>query len=165
MKRNYTNLFYAVLLLTSLSFAGEIRLKNYAKNTSLNFRHDHGGSDQYYYVESIGAGACVFDYDGDGILDVYFPQGAPLPGWKKKTLLENKLYRNDGNKWIDVTQDAGVGDRGYGMGCACGDYDNDGAIDLYVTNFGKDTFYRNNSDGTFTDITDEIGIDLSLIHI
>ena len=159
MKRNYTNLFNAVLLLTSLSSAGEIRLKNYAKNTSLNFRHDHGGSDQYYYVESIGAGACVFDYDGDGILDVYFPQGAPLPGWKKNTLLENKLYRNDGKKWIDVTQDAGVGDRGYGMGCACGDYDNDGAIDLYVTNFGKDIFYRNNNDGTFTDITDEIGID------
>ena len=78
--------------------------------------------------------------------------GAPF--WlEEKTLLENKLYRNDGNKWIDV-KDAGVGDRGYGWG-ACGDYDNDGAIDLYVTNFGKDTFYRNNSDGTFTDITDD----------
>ena len=75
MKRNYTNLFYAVLLLTSLSSAGEIRLKNYAKNTSLNFRHDHGGSDQYYYVESIGAGACVFDYDGDGILELLISHG------------------------------------------------------------------------------------------
>ena len=156
---NYKHFLSLVLFVFSISFAREINLKNYAKQTSLNFGHDHGGSDQYYYVESIGAGVCVFDYDGDGILDVYFPQGAPLPGWNKKTLLENKLYRNDGKKWIDVTQDAGVGDRGYGMGCACGDYDNDGAIDLYVTNFGKDIFYRNNKDGTFTDITDEIGID------
>ena len=162
---NYKQFLSVLLFLISISFAREISLKNYAKQTSLNFRHDHGGSDQYYYVESIGAGVCVFDYDGDGILDVYFPQGAPLPGWNKKTPLENKLYRNDGKKWIDVTQDAGVGDRGYGMGCACGDYDNDGAIDLYVTNFGKDIFYRNNKDGTFTDITDEVGIDLSLIHI
>ena len=88
MKRNYTNLFNAVLLLTSLSSAGEIRLKNYAKNTSLNFRHDHGGSDQYYYVESIGAGACVFDYDGDGILDVYFPQGAPFLAGRKRLYLK-----------------------------------------------------------------------------
>ena len=156
---NYKHFLSVLLFLISLSLAREISLKNYAKQTSLNFRHDHGGSDQYYYVESIGAGVCVFDYDGDGILDVYFPQGAPLPGWNKKTPLENKLYRNDGKKWIDVTQDAGVGDRGYGMGCACGDYDNDGAIDLYVTNFGKDIFYRNNKDGTFTDITDEVGID------
>ena len=111
---NYKHFLSVLPFFISLSFAREISLKNYAKQTSLSFRHDHGGSDQYYYVESIGAGVCVFDYDGDGILDVYFPQGAPLPGWNKKTPLENKLYRNDGKKWIDVTQDAGVGDRGYG---------------------------------------------------
>jgi len=155
--------FYSLMffMLISLCLGQDIKLKDIAKQSSLNFTHDHGGSGEYYYVESMGSGVCVFDYDNDGDLDAYFPQGSPLPGWNKKIKLENKLYRNDGLEWKDVTLDAGIGDVGYGMGCACGDYDNDGAVDLYVTNFGRDVFYRNNNDGTFSDITDEVGIDNS----
>ena len=160
MKDNgHTFLSLIFLMLVSMSTGQDIKLKDQAKNRSLNFTHDHGGSGKYYYVESMGAGICVFDYDNDGDLDAYFPQGSPLPGWDKKITLENKLYRNDGAEWKDVTIEAGVGDSGYGMGCACGDYDNDGSIDLYVTNFGRDVFYKNNSDGTFSDITDKVGID------
>ena len=155
----FSSLMYFIFI--SLCLGQDIKLKDIAKQSSLNFTHDHGGSGEYYYVESMGSGVCVFDYDNDGDLDAYFPQGSPLPGWNKKIKLENKLYRNDGLEWKDVTLDAGIGDVGYGMGCACGDYDNDGAVDLYVTNFGRDVFYRNNNDGTFSDITDEVGIDNS----
>ena len=162
MKANghtFSSLMFSMLI--SLCLGQNIKLKDIAKQSSLNFTHDHGGSGEYYYVESMGSGVCVFDYDNDGDLDVYFPQGSPLPGWNKNVKLENKLYRNDGLEWKDITLDAGIGDVGYGMGCACGDYDNDGAVDLYVTNFGRDVFYRNNNDGTFSDITDEVGIDNS----
>ena len=81
-----------------------------------------------------------------------------MPGWDRKIILENKLYRNDGNKWTDVTEMAGVGDKNYGIGCACADYDNDGDTDLYVTNYGPDVFYNNGGDGTFTDVTLDVGI-------
>src|SRR5207237_3993998 len=71
----------------------------------------------------------------------------------------NRLYRNNGNgTFTDVTEKAGVQGRGYGMGVAVGDYDNDGHSDLYVTNFGKNILYHNNGDGTFTDITDKAGV-------
>ena len=73
-------------------------------------------------------------------------------------ILENKLFRNENGRWKDVTSEAGVGDRSYSMGCACGDVDNDGDVDLYVTNFGQDVFYRNNGNGTFTDVSSEVGI-------
>ena len=116
----------------------------------VTFVHDHGGTDQRYYIETIGAGVCLIDYDNDNDLDIYFCQGSPLPRWDKDVILENKLFRNDNGQWKDVTSLAGVGDRSYSMGCACGDIDNDGDTDLYVSNFGNDVFYRNDGDGTFT---------------
>lgn len=151
-------LFFIVCLLSS-GITQTLEFNDLAEEQLLDFLHDHGGSGEYYYIESMGSGICLFDYDNDGDLDAYFPQGAPLPGWKKNRVLENKLYRNDNLKWTDVTEKAGVGDRSYSMGCACADYDNDGSTDLYVTNFGKDVFYHNNGDGTFKDITSESGIE------
>ena len=133
--------------------------KDVADIQLLNFVHDHGGTGEYYYIESMGSGVCLFDYDNDGDLDAYFLQGASLPGGDKEITLENKLYRNEGKIWIDVTEKAGVGDQNYGIGCACADYDNDGDTDLYVTNYGPDVFYRNNGDGTFIDVTLKVGID------
>ena len=128
----------------------------------LSFIHDHGGTDQRFYIETIGAGVCLFDFDNDEDLDLYFCQDSPLPGWDKDLELENKLFRNDNGQWTDVTSVAGVGDRSYSMGCGCGDIDNDGDVDLYVSNFGNDVFYRNDGDGTFTDVSDEVGINNTL---
>ena len=145
--------------LLSIGWAQSLVFKDVADNQLLNFVHDHGGTGEKYYVETMGSGVCLFDYDNDGDLDAYFLQGAPLPGWDKEIILENKLYRNDGKKWMDVTDEAGVGDKNYGIGCACADYDNDGDTDLYVTNYGPDVFYHNDGDGTFTDVTLDVGID------
>jgi hypothetical protein len=105
----------------------------------------------------MGSGVCLLDYDNDGDLDIYFTQGAPLPGWKGTQPLTNRLYQNNNGQWIDVTDEAGVEDSSYSIGCACGDVDNDGDTDLYVTNFGSDVFYINNGDGTFLNRTRSSG--------
>ena len=145
--------------LLSNAWTQPLVFKDVSDNQLLNFVHDHGGTGEYYYIESMGSGVCLFDYDNDGDLDAYFLQGASLPGGDKEIILENKLYRNEGKIWIDVTEKAGVGDQNYGIGCACADYDNDGDTDLYVTNYGPDVFYHNNGDGTFIDVTLKVGID------
>ena len=102
----------------------------------------------------MSAGLALFDYDSDGDVDIYFLNGAPMPGTKVDVVPRDALYRNDGNwKFTDVTDQAGVGDAGHGMGVAVGDYDNDGDPDIYVNNFGPNVLYRNNGDGTFADVT------------
>ena len=139
-------------------FANEITFKDESESQGLLFSHDHGGSGEKYYVETMGSGVCLLDYDNDMDLDIYFCQGVPLPGWNKSIQLENKLFRNDGGTWTEVSQSAGVVDQSYSIGCACGDVDNDGDTDLYITNYGLDIFYINNGDGTFSDHTDESGL-------
>ena len=112
-----------------------------------------------YFPEIMAGGVCLIDYDRDGYLDVYFVQGGRIVG-PRDNVPGNRLYRNDGRgSFIDVTAETGVGDRGYGMGCACGDFDNDGWTDLYVTNVGANVLYRNNGDGTFVDVSRAAGVD------
>jgi hypothetical protein len=125
----------------------------------IRFQHIDGRSGQKYFVETLGAGAAWFDYDNDGDLDLYFVNGADLPGMRSETPPTNALYRNNGDgTFTDVTVEAKVGDRGYGFGCCVGDYDNDGFKDIYITNFGSNVLYRNNGDGTFTDRTKASGV-------
>ena len=151
-------LIFLVLVTELVSGADNIMFYDLSFEQGLDFVHDHGGSGKKYYVETMGSGVCLLDYDNDNDLDIYFCQGSPLPGWDKNIILENKLFRNDDQQWTDVTSISGVGDKSYSTGCACGDVDNDGDTDLYVTNFGTDVFYRNNGNGTFTDVTDLVGI-------
>ncbi|MBM3242466.1 CRTAC1 family protein [Candidatus Poribacteria bacterium] len=116
----------------------------------------------------MGSGAAFFDYDNDGDIDLYivnsgivpFSISPPLTGGIQGGAFGNVLYRNDGNgSFTDVTEIAGVGDTGYGMGVVVGDYDNDGDEDLYVVNFGPNVRYRNNGDGTFTDVTQQADVE------
>jgi hypothetical protein len=101
----------------------------------------------------------LFDYDNDGNIDIYFLNGAPLRGTKVDEPPKNALYRNEGNwKFTDVTDKAGVGDTGFGLGVTIGDYDNDGYSDIYLNNWGPNVLYRNNGDGTFTDVTEKAGV-------
>jgi hypothetical protein len=136
--------------------------------TGLNFVHVNGESGQYYMPEQMGAGVALFDYDNDDDLDVFLVQGGPLgtsdAAGRAPT---SRLFRNDlpagaGGKrtlrFTDVTAAAGVGLRGYGMGAAVGDYDDDGYLDLFVTGFGGDTLYHNNGNGTFTNVTATAGV-------
>ncbi len=123
--------------------------------------HVHGGTGRKYYIETVPPGVCFLDYDRDGWQDLYFVQSGPLPGTPRPAgTPHSRLFRNKGDgTFIDVTDKAGVADAsGYGNGCTVGDYDNDGDEDLYVTNFGPSILYRNNGDGTFTDVTQEVGV-------
>ena len=139
--------------------AGSIQFVDVTRESGVTFRHTDGGGGRRYIVESVSAGLALFDFDGDGDVDIYFLNGAPLKESKPDAGATNRLYRNEG-KWrfTDVTEQAKVGDRGFGLGAAAGDYDNDGDLDLYVNNYGPNVLYRNNGDGTFTDATAEAGV-------
>ncbi|MHC4229322.1 MAG: CRTAC1 family protein [Planctomycetota bacterium] len=129
------------------------------KETGITFRHTDGSSGKRYIMETVAGGLALFDYDNDGDVDIYFLNGAPLKGAKFDVPPKNALYRNEGNwKFTDVTDRARVGDTGYGLGVAAGDYDNDGDLDIYVNNHGPNVLYRNNGDGTFTDVTKKTGV-------
>jgi hypothetical protein len=149
--------------------------RDVAAQSGLRFHHFTGATGQYFMPEIMGAGGALFDYDGDGDLDVYLVQGVrldegtaplfpPAPGQRPG----DRLFRNDGRRgpsgrlelrFTDVTEAAGLGQAGHGMGVAVGDYDNDGRPDLYVTRFGSNSLYHNNGDGTFTDVTRTAGVD------
>jgi len=148
-----------------------------AKESGIDFVHFNGMSGAHYYPEMIGSGVALFDYDNDGDLDIFLVQGnmlgpgkelnqAPLP---PRSPLRGRLYRNDSIrhadgsctlKFTDVTQESGIDAHGYGMGVAAADFNNDGWVDLYITNFGHNQMLRNNGDGTFSDVTSESGTDV-----
>jgi hypothetical protein len=119
-----------------------------------------------YLLETMGSGVALFDYDNDGLLDIFFVNGAALTDptakgsipQKTNSKFWNRLFhqRKDGN-FEDVTEKADLQGIGYGMGVAVGDYDNDGYEDLYVTAYGGNRLYHNNGNGTFTDVTDKSG--------
>lgn len=115
------------------------------------------GTDQKYIVENAPGGAALFDFDNDGDVDIYVTNGSRFGGFSDNDAPRNRLYRNDGS-FVDVTAEAGVGDTSWSMGCAVADYDNDGDLDLYTTNFGSNTLHRNEGDGTFVDVTDIAGV-------
>jgi len=137
------------------------------KEARIAFRHSYGDHHLDNIVEGTGAGACFFDYNNDGLQDIYFVTGTWTKGVSDnegrdlRGKLFNKLYRNDGQgKFTDVTDEADVNGKGiFSSGCSAADYDNDGDLDLYVLNYGPNILYRNNGDGTFTDVSKQSGLD------
>ncbi|TWU35995.1 CRTAC1 family protein [Novipirellula artificiosorum] len=131
-------------------------------------KHSFGDFELDNIVEGTGAGAMFFDYDNDGWLDIYLPNGSWLSevndnrGRSLRGKLKNHLYRNkrDGT-FEDVTDRAGVGDESYSLGCSAADFDDDGDQDLYVLNYNENVFYQNNGDGTFTDISVASGLNVA----
>jgi enediyne biosynthesis protein E4 len=124
------------------------------------FQHRAGATNKRYILESPSGGVALFDYDNDGWLDVYLVNGSTfeaLAGKEKPP--RAALFRNnrDGT-FADMTAKAGVANERWGFGAACGDFDNDGWVDLYVTNFGLNRLYRNNGDGTFSDVAEKMNV-------
>ena len=110
--------------------------------SGIDFRHVDGRSGQKFFVETLGSGLALLDYDMDGYLDIYFVNGRALPGYVGPPPT-NALYRNNGDgTFTDVTQTAGVAGDGYGVGCCAADYDNDGYPDLYITNYGPNQLFQ-----------------------
>jgi hypothetical protein len=130
-----------------------------ASVSGINWTHNAAHSPQKYLPESTGPGCAFLDYDNDGWMDIYLVNSGQSDFYAPAKPLSNALYRNnrDGT-FTDVTQKAGVSGRGFGMGVAAGDYNNDGFQDLYVTQYGRSILYRNNGNGTFTDVTQEAGV-------
>ncbi len=137
------------------------------KEAGIRFKHSYGDHHLDNIVEGTGAGACFFDYNNDGFQDLYFVTGtwtrsvSDNQGRDLRGKLSNRLYRNNGGgSFTDVTEQAGVGGNGvFSSGCAAADYDNDGDVDLHVLNYGPNILYRNNGDGTFTDVSNKSGLD------
>ncbi|MET0556703.1 MAG: CRTAC1 family protein [Vicinamibacteria bacterium] len=131
-----------------------------ASASGISFVHENAMSPERYLPETMGPGVAFFDYDNDGWMDLFIVNSGPCDFFQPKTPLKNALYRNnrDGT-FTDVTDKAGVaGGTAFGMGVAVADYDNDGNADLLVTSYGGVTLYRNNGDGTFTDVTKKAGL-------
>lgn len=126
----------------------------------LRFVHDNGAYGRKLYPERMGPGLAFIDANGDGLLDIFLVNGAPMPGHPASAHGSScRLYINRGDgTFADRTRGSGLEQVGYGLGVAVGDFDNDGHEDLYLTRLGKNSLYRNNGDGTFTDVTAQAGV-------
>jgi hypothetical protein len=137
-----------------------IRFEDLIEKTGIRFQLRNSVSPQRYSIETMLGGVAVFDYNNDGLLDIFFTNGAAIPSLEKTDpSYWNRLYRNNGDgTFTDVTRQAGVQGVGYSMGVAAGDYDNDGFVDLYVTGVNRNQLLHNNGNGTFTDVTEKAGV-------
>jgi len=135
------------------------------EKSGINFRHSFGEQKLSSILEATGSGCAWIDYNNDGLLDLYVVSGRHIDDLTDHSKPDgadatNHLYRNNGDgTFTDVTAQAGVGGKGFGMGVTVGDYDNDGYEDIYVTNYNSSILYHNNGDGTFTDVTAKAGVD------
>jgi enediyne biosynthesis protein E4 len=137
-----------------------VAFRNVAESAGLDFVLENNASPRKHLVETMAGGVAAFDYDGDGLTDIYFTNGASIPALQKDApRFRNRLFRNLGGlKFKDVTDQARVAGAGYSMAAAAADYDNDGRADLLVTGVNRNILYRNRGDGTFEDVTTKAGI-------
>ena len=136
-----------------------IQFQDVTNDSGITFLHTDGSSGRRYIVESMSTGIATLDYDGDGLIDVYFPNGGPLPGARYDKPPRHALYRNLGDwRFLEVTDQAGVPATAFGLGITIGDYDADGWPDIYLNNFGPGILFHNNGDGTYHDVTQAAGV-------
>jgi hypothetical protein len=138
----------------------KVRFVDVTASAGIQFKHDNAASAEKYLIETMGSGAAWLDFDNDGYMDLFLVNSSATSAYKPPKPLRSALYRNNGDgSFTDVTSNAGTGAEGlFGMGAAAGDFDNDGFPDLYIAGYGRSILYRNNGDGTFTDITAKAGV-------
>ncbi len=138
--------------------ASPVAFTDVTAQSGVTFRHTSGAFGKKYLPETMGSGVVVLDVDNDGLQDLFFANGKSWPGRPPSRSLP-ALYRNaGGGRFTDITRAAGLAVEMYGMGAAAGDYDNDGAIDLFVTALGGNRLFRNTGKGTFQDVTQRAGV-------
>ncbi len=156
-----------VWILCSFIVGGFLRAQNVTvkfvdvlPQTGITFKHDNAATPEKYFIETMGAGCGWIDYNNDSFLDVYLVQSSETRLYKPKKPLRSALYRNNGDgSFTEVTEQAGVGAEGvFGTGVAVADYDNDSFADLYAVGWDRAILYRNNGDGTFSDVTQKAGV-------
>jgi hypothetical protein len=142
------------------SKAAAIVFENVLKQSKVDFTLKNSVSPHRYSIETMTGGVALFDYDNDGLLDIFFTNGAAIPSLEKTdSTFSNRLFHNNGDgTFTDVTEKAGLAGIGYSMGVAAGDYDNDGFVDLYVTGVNRNQLFHNNGNGTFTDVSEKAGV-------
>jgi len=139
-----------------------ITFENIATAAGVTFANTNGASPDKYLAETMGSGGLFFDYDNDGWIDLFLVDGGSIADATVNARARHRLLRNAGNGiFKDMTGTSGITHRDYGMGACAGDIDNDGRVDLYVTNYGPNTLYRNTGKGAFTDVTRAAGVGLS----
>ena len=155
-----------VLLVATVPFcagASPPPFTDVTEEAGIDFRHVNGANGSKFVLETVGPGAAFVDVDGDGDLDIYLINGAEVPGTTLAEKPRNALYLNQqGGRFTDATAEAHGGDTGYGMGCSAADIDNDGDLDLYITNVGANVLYRNDGEWPnvrFTNIAKAAGVD------
>ena len=142
---------------------GPVVFMNTAEQAGLTrWRNTTGTAAKKIIIEAKGSGVCLLDYDNDGWLDIYLVNGSTIDALSGKAISPHAalFHNNRDGTFTEVAEKAGVTNDRWGLGCAVGDYDNDGWPDLYVTNLGKNRLYHNNHDGTFTDVAEKAGVAL-----
>ena len=149
----------STVVLSKQLTSSPFRFAEIAKEAGIDFVHFSGMTDEKHFPTANGSGVAVFDYNNDGLLDIYFATATLLPlGTEVKG--PNRLYKNrGGNHFEDVTDASGLGYRGFCHGIITGDIDNDGDQDVFLCNYGANVLYLNNGEGTFKDISKQAGVD------
>ena len=137
-----------------------VAFRNVAAASGLDFVLENHPTPRKHLIETMPGGVAVFDYNGDGLADIYFTNGAAVPSLVKESpKYWNRLYRNEGGmKFKDVTAETRTAGEGYSIGAAAADYDNDGGVDLFVAGVRRNLLYRNQGDGTFQEVARHAGI-------
>jgi len=155
--RGWRPVIIAAAILSGAVVTGQklaVSFTDIIRDAGVSFTHVNGASPDKHLVETMGSGAVFFDYDNDGWIDLFLVDGGSVADPAVARQARHRLFRNRGNgTFEDATSQSGIRHREYGMGACAGDYDNDGRVDLYVTNFGANILYHNAGNGTFEDVT------------